>query len=414
MSRISGSSDDATAQDRPVAPEGRAGLRWQVRGACLAAAVAAMLPLVEGLRSAVFVPATSPFMAAATTLGSRSFQAAACLGLAVGLIALVSPRWFCRWVCPTGLCADAASRLGQGLGRRCPRLPRLGQWIALLTLGGACVGYPLLVWLDPLAMFGGLFSVLGPWAGAATAACALGVPLVVLLSLLFPGAWCARTCPLGATQDLLTLVAGAVRFTWRKGRGRAAPKPHWKVARRTALAAAGGAVWALAVQTARSAAPRPVRPPGAAEEAAFAGLCIRCGNCVRVCPTRIIEPDPGRYGLSGLLAPVVRFRDDYCRTDCTRCTAVCPSNALAPLTPEDKASSRMGLARVDMGICLLGDNQECFACRNACPYNAIAMVFSEEEYTLTPQVDPRRCPGCGACEVACPTSPVKAIVVHPR
>jgi ferredoxin len=34
-------------------------------------------------------------------------------------------------------------------------------------------------------------------------------------------------------------------------------------------------------------------------------------------------------------------------------------------------------------------------------------------YTLTPQIDPNRCNGCGACEAACPTSPQKAIVVLP-
>jgi len=40
-------------------------------------------------------------------------------------------------------------------------------------------------------------------------------------------------------------------------------------------------------------------------------------------------------------------------------------------------------------------------------------VFDEQLYTLTPCVDLQRCNGCGACQVACPTQPRKAIVVRP-
>ena len=65
-----------------------------------------------------------------------------------------------------------------------------------------------------------------------------------------------------------------------------------------------------------------------------------------------------------------------------------------------------------MDLCLLGDDRECFVCRSRCPYEATRLEFSEEEYTLVPRVDAERCPGCGACEAACPTRPVRAIVVE--
>jgi formate hydrogenlyase subunit 6/NADH:ubiquinone oxidoreductase subunit I len=66
-----------------------------------------------------------------------------------------------------------------------------------------------------------------------------------------------------------------------------------------------------------------------------------------------------------------------------------------------------------MRVCLLGEDRECFLCRNHCPYEAITLVWSETDYMLTPKIDLQKCPGCGACEVVCPTSPGKAIVVHP-
>jgi len=76
-----------------------------------------------------------------------------------------------------------------------------------------------------------------------------------------------------------------------------------------------------------------------------------------------------------------------------------------------KARTRIGLARVDMQLCLLGEDRECSACMRWCPYSAIRYVFSEEEYTLVPRIDADKCNGCGACEAACPTSPQKAIKV---
>ena len=85
-----------------------------------------------------------------------------------------------------------------------------------------------------------------------------------------------------------------------------------------------------------------------------------------------------------------------------------------PMQLGEKFRASIGLPRVNMDLCLLGGDRECFVCRDWCPYEAIRLVFSEEEYTLTPQIDPERCPGCGACEMACPTEPEKAIVIDPR
>ena len=84
------------------------------------------------------------------------------------------------------------------------------------------------------------------------------------------------------------------------------------------------------------------------------------------------------------------------------------------MSRRQKGRASIGLPQVNMDLCLLGDNRECFICRNWCPYEAIKLVFSEVEYTLTPQIDEKKCPGCGACEVACPAAPTKAIRIYPR
>ena len=384
--------------------------RWLVRTACLAAAVAALWPVPGWPRLPVLVPSLSPLVAVASSLAVRAIPATAVLGLIVGAIALVRRRWFCRWVCPTGLCADCAGRIGRRTNSRGGTRWRWspGQWIALATLAGAAAGYPLFAWLDPLAMFSGLFTLTGParWG-------ALGVPAIVLLSLFIPGLWCSRLCPLGAMQDLLSLAARNLAHQGRRADDAAAAEPRGRLTRRVVLSTAIGAVWAATARALHAAGPGPLRPPGARDERSFTGLCIRCGNCARVCPAGIIAPDAGGLGLAGLLTPVVRFQEAYCLKDCTRCMDVCPSGALRRLSVQQKLASPIGLPRVDMNVCLLGDDHECGVCRNECPYEAISLQFNEADYAVVPRIDSQRCSGCGACETACPTAPVKAIVVRP-
>jgi ferredoxin len=288
----------------------------------------------------------------------------------------------------------------------------LGQWIVWLTLGGAIVGYPALLWLDPLAMFTALFRWAGPGLKDAALYGAIGVAAVLVLSFLWPHGWCGHICPLGALQDLLSRAKLRLRKIRRRSNA-ARPPGRWgsRLARRELLGVAIGAASAAAVRSARASVPRPLRPPGAIDELEFPGLCVRCGNCVRACPAQIIAPDLGHHGLAGLLTPVVRFEKSYCREDCVQCTTVCPSGALARLSVEEKAAVRIGLPRVDMNVCLLGNERECSECKRWCPYDAVRYVFSEAEYTLIPEIDPKKCTGCGACEVACPTKPKKAIVV---
>jgi len=399
---------------RRMTPPPPSRTRWLVRGTCLALAALALSPLVPGTLASTAIPALSPFVTIAAIVATRTLPTLAWPGLAVGAITLGRHRFFCRWVCPVGPCMDGASWLGQRLGRRTARFPLLGRWIVGLTLGGACLGYPFLLWLDPLARFAGLFVLgdRGPRLGLGLAIA--GFLALLLLDVLRPHAWCACACPLGAFQDLSASLPGSLRsLLQRKYRDHEEANQSLTLPRRMLLSIAAGIAWGGTARWRHQGTSRPLRPPGAPEELTFRGVCTRCGNCTRACPAGIIERDLGQNGLASLLTPFLSFREGYCREDCIRCTEACPSGALVRLSLQDKASVRLGLPRVDMNVCLLAEDRECSVCRNRCPYDALRYVFSETDYTLTPQIDREKCTGCGACEAACPTAPRKAIVVVP-
>ena len=205
-----------------------------------------------------------------------------------------------------------------------------------------------------------------------------------------------------------------MRRTFAGAGKRAGKRKAGGLSRRVVLATVAGALLSAVVRRVRAATPPVLRPPGAVDEARFTGLCTRCGNCIRACPTNIIRPAQWEHGIAGLLTPVLDFADDYCREDCTRCTHACPSGALVPVARKEKSHASIGLPQVNMELCLLGDGCECSVCRTWCPYQAITVEFCETSYTSTLRIDTNKCPGCGACEVACPTAPAKAIAIRPR
>ena len=384
-----------------------------VRGLCTVAAIA-MLWLGRNSHAPSTVLGLSPFVAVASLLVTRALHVSAGIGLTIGIVVLLRPRWFCRRICPLGHCADAVSRLGRRLGRRPAKFFPLGQWILWLTLGGALLGWPLLLWSDPLAIFSGAFTPFVQRSTAAVWLTLLPALAVLVLSFCWPYVWCSKVCPLGAFQDVLSHVSRTGRrLLHRSKKTDSPPGASLPVARRAVLGAVVGTASASALRLMGTRAAPPLRPPGAVADETFRGICIRCGNCMRACPTRIIQPDLGGHGLTSLMSPVLSFADGYCREDCVACTQVCPSDALNSLKIERKPHIQIGLPKVDMDICLLGADRECAECRRWCPYGAIHYAFSETSYSLAPQIDPDKCNGCGACEKACPTQPKKAIVVRP-
>jgi ferredoxin-type protein NapF len=256
--------------------------------------------------------------------------------------------------------------------------------------------------MDPLAVFAGFFSV-GQLGGPRVAVWAVaGLPAVLLISVVWPGQWCGRLCPLGGTQDLLAL---AVHW-WRRG-----TRPVvGRESRRAVLAGGAGILLGVVSGKLWAVRRRELRPPGAVEEAAFEGGCIRCGSCSRVCPTGIIQPAVAGSDGTGFLAPRLRFSGtDYCLQDCNKCGAVCPTGVIRPLELAEKNRHVIGVAEVDLTECYLTLEKECGVCVARCPRAAIVDVFDYKTYHASVVVKGEMCNGCGACVGICPPRVIRVV-----
>jgi polyferredoxin len=176
--------------------------------------------------------------------------------------------------------------------------------------------------------------------------------------------------------------------------------------------------------------PRLLRPPGALAEDYFLGRCIRCGECMKVCPNNALQPAWNEAGVEGLWTPVLAPRIGYCETSCVLCSQVCPTGAIWEITPAEKgwgASThetkpiRLGTAFYDRGRCLpWAMATECIVCEEWCPTSPKAIYLQPAQIVAPdgsiklvrqPYLDPSRCVGCGACEYACPVQDLPAIYI---
>ena len=382
---------------------------------CFVGAVVLIWPLLPWAIAPRFFQQVSPFVVLSSSIAARSIGVGAVLALIVAVASSFKKRWFCLYLCPTGFLLENASRRGLRKTRWWGKCPPVGRYVAILTVVGAVAGYPVLLWMDPLCIFSSPFAMNRATNPITVILVSLGLGILVGATLIFGMLWCVRICPLSGLQDMLFSARKAL---WT--RLAASPSSQkFRAARRAFFAGAGGVLLALWARRAGAARYRKsdtlLRPPGAVPEDRFAGLCIRCNNCVHACPSKIIHPDTGHEaGLAGFGAPVVRYDRNYkyCLETCNACTQVCPTGALTPLDLQPKNKYIIGEALVDNNVCLLTlGKKECDACELACPYDAIKIKWDEEQYLAYPAVDLHKCNGCGACQVVCPTSPVKAIRV---
>lgn len=146
-------------------------------------------------------------------------------------------------------------------------------------------------------------------------------------------------------------------------------------------------------QSEQQAVQRPVaRPPQAVAEPLFMHLCNRCGECVAACP----------YGLLRIGEHKVSLNIDFSGCDmCGKCTDVCQTGALSATQPKDTA-----LRPQISHLCLKQRNQYCHQCESHCAEQALS--FNSTLNKL--EVDPKRCNGCGECQVQCPYGYVELVL----
>jgi polyferredoxin/Na+-translocating ferredoxin:NAD+ oxidoreductase RNF subunit RnfB len=155
----------------------------------------------------------------------------------------------------------------------------------------------------------------------------------------------------------------------------------------------------------------PVTPPGSISYDHFTNNCIACYLCVGACPTNVLVPSFFDYGLQGFMQPKLDYHKSYCNFDCTRCSEVCPTGAIAPIDTETKKIEQVGIAKFMYESCIVTvERTDCGACSEHCPTKAVSMIPYHGLWL--PEVEPDLCIGCGACEFACPTKPYKAIYVE--
>jgi ferredoxin-type protein NapG len=243
---------------------------------------------------------------------------------------------------------------------------------------------------------------------------------------------------------------------------------------RTSALAAGFVTASLMglIPLARGANAR-LRPPGAIkdrlDEQAFLAACIKCGQCVQVCPVEAIKLADLLDGV-GVGVPHIEARAQACDFSCDglQCVLACPTGALTH-SIDYPAQARMGLARVarpDACLAAQGrgfkgqargpgfpgklryeevdrwtpipvaehpyDLELCDLCMRQCP---IEIRIAQCEAGAPPSGDPNQCPprhairlvlkeggkgslptleggcvGCGVCEMICPVEPAAIVV----
>ena len=215
-----------------------------------------------------------------------------------------------------------------------------------------------------------------------------------------------------------------------------------------------------------------LRPPGALIEGDFLSSCIKCGQCVQVCPVEAIKLANIGDGF-GIGTPYIDARKQACDFSCDglQCVLACPTGSLTH-DVNYPAQVNMGIARLDVpkrclavqGLGFKGktrneegyegilrfqeisrwdpvpladqefDLEICDLCvrlcpieiranqcdagkppggdQSQCPPRAIRLVEfagNNEVKRMKPEILDG-CVGCGVCEMVCPTTPAAIVI----
>jgi len=159
-----------------------------------------------------------------------------------------------------------------------------------------------------------------------------------------------------------------------------------------------------------------IRPPGALSENEFLSRCLRCSECMKVCPTNGLQPTLLDAGLEGIWTPKLVPKIGYCEYNCILCSQICPSGAIKSITLREKEKLAIGIAVIDKDVCLpYAKNKECLVCEEMCPTLTKAIKFEKvklgKKLIRRPIVLEKECIGCGICEYKCPVEGRSGIMI---
>lgn len=301
----------------------------------------------------------------------------AVLGMFAGMLAIswVEPRMWCRYLCPLGALLGTVGRVAP-VGR--------------VVDADACISCAKCLRVCPMD------AISADYHATDTSRCQACYA-------------CADVCPVDAVHV-----------------GVRPAKRTYSPSRRQALAA-GGLALAAGFFTFTGSGRRErtatlVRPPGGRPEDELLALCSRCGQCMKVCPTNVLQPSVTAAGLEGVFTPQMDYRVAFCEWSCNECGKVCPTTAIQRLTLPAKRTTVIGRAYIDKNHCIpWADGKTCLVCQELCPVPDKAISIDTAEVKTPagtivklgrPQVIAERCIGCGVCQNACPVAYQPAIVVY--
>lgn len=345
----------------------------------MVAGAAAAIPLLTRGIAAVADPLVSGAARGWHTVPPVGWGQALSLAIFAGVLALglLRPRFWCRHVCPTGAVFSLGARLRLA-GRR---------------VTSACIGCNQCVEACP-------FDAINPDWSTRDDACTS-----------------CQTCGGACPTKAITFVGRTAVVADEKPIEEESAQPL--VSRRAVLGAGlAGACGAVGIRLSGPGAGHAplLRPPGSLSEERFLDQCIRCDDCVRVCPDNVLQPLGFERGLDGLWTPVVRPDWAGCEPSCNACGQACPTGAIRALPIEEKRHARIGLAAVDATTCLpWAGHEACQLCVDACRdagYDAIEFRKAHVEVGAdgapvegsgfdAPEVDAAKCVGCGLCQSRC-------------
>ncbi len=151
--------------------------------------------------------------------------------------------------------------------------------------------------------------------------------------------------------------------------------------------------------------PSRLRPPGAIAEDEFLASCIKCGQCVQVCPVEAIKLADLDDAM-GMGTPYIDARAQACDFSCgaIQCILACPTGSLSHEIVK-KEQVRMGLARVENPDTCLANMCKGFGGLARGPDFKGVLLYPEidrwKPMPVSEHVYEYREP-CDLCEVQCP------------